>query len=396
MRKLLALLGTMGLLLAACGGGGGGNIGPPPATNVEPVLIEAGPANTVNTAFVTIKICVPNTATCQTIEHIAVDTGSSGLRILASALTLNLPAETTGGVPIAECLAFADGSIFGPVGTTDLTLPSSGKMAAALPVQVIGAANYPTVPTDCNPPLENDVAKFGANGILGVGLFLQDCGTACADPNNIPPGAYYTCTDPAHCTNGAVPVNLQLANPVAFFSADNNGVVLAMSAVPSGGASSLSGSLIFGIGTQTNNALGNATVLTADVNNQGFIKASYNGTSNLNAAIDSGSNADFFSDSTIPTCNSNPVFFCPNATLNLTATLTGTNSMTATASFSVTNAESFATGLTAIPGLGASIGSFSTTTLEFDLGMPFFFGRNVFTAIESQSTPGGIGPYVAF
>jgi hypothetical protein len=32
----------------------------------------------------------------------------------------------------------------------------------------------------------------------------------------------------------------------------------------------------------------------------------------------------------------------------------------------------------------------------FDFGLPFFFGRSVFTAIEGASTPGGTGPYVAF
>ena len=29
-------------------------------------------------------------------------------------------------------------------------------------------------------------------------------------------------------------------------------------------------------------------------------------------------------------------------------------------------------------------------------GLPFFFGRTVFTAIEGQTTPGGVGPYFAF
>jgi hypothetical protein len=32
----------------------------------------------------------------------------------------------------------------------------------------------------------------------------------------------------------------------------------------------------------------------------------------------------------------------------------------------------------------------------FDWGLPFFFGRQVFTAIEGASTPGGSGPYFAF
>ena len=32
----------------------------------------------------------------------------------------------------------------------------------------------------------------------------------------------------------------------------------------------------------------------------------------------------------------------------------------------------------------------------FDWGLPFFYGRNVFTAIEGMSTPGGAGPFWAY
>jgi hypothetical protein len=32
----------------------------------------------------------------------------------------------------------------------------------------------------------------------------------------------------------------------------------------------------------------------------------------------------------------------------------------------------------------------------FDWGLPFFYGRTVFTAIEGQSTPAGQGPYWAY
>jgi hypothetical protein len=32
----------------------------------------------------------------------------------------------------------------------------------------------------------------------------------------------------------------------------------------------------------------------------------------------------------------------------------------------------------------------------FDWGLPFFYGRSVFVAIEGQSTPGGTGPYWAY
>jgi hypothetical protein len=33
---------------------------------------------------------------------------------------------------------------------------------------------------------------------------------------------------------------------------------------------------------------------------------------------------------------------------------------------------------------------------SFDWGLPFYFGRNTFEAIEGKSTPGGTGPFVAF
>ena len=44
------------------------------------------------------------------------------------------------------------------------------------------------------------------------------------------------------------------------FTGDNNGVILELAAVNST-AATVSGSLIFGIGTQSNNALGSAAVL---------------------------------------------------------------------------------------------------------------------------------------
>jgi len=34
-------------------------------------------------------------------------------------------------------------------------------------------------------------------------------------------------------------------------------------------------------------------------------------------------------------------------------------------------------------------------TTGIDLGLPFFYAKSVFTAIEGASTPGGTGPYIA-
>ncbi|MGB9364088.1 MAG: DUF3443 family protein, partial [Candidatus Sulfotelmatobacter sp.] len=89
-------------LLAACGGGSSSSSSTPPntitttGTNVAPIVVNSGPAASegfpyANGAFANVTVCVPGTSTCQTIDGVLVDTGSSGLRIISSALSLSLP-----------------------------------------------------------------------------------------------------------------------------------------------------------------------------------------------------------------------------------------------------------------------------------------------------------------
>ena len=134
------------------------------------------------------------TTTCQTIDHIEVDTGSIGLRLVSSALTITLPAEKdASGTPLAECLQFADGSSWGSLAVADIQLPGSGKTASNVNVHIIGDPTYPTPPSDCSGKPENTVSTFGANGILGVGPFAQDCGSACVAAATPIPATYYSC-----------------------------------------------------------------------------------------------------------------------------------------------------------------------------------------------------------
>ena len=98
MPRLLAIALFASLILATgCGGGGGssnngGGGGGGSVANSVPIVVNSGPtAQAVDTAFVSVTVCVPGTSTCQTIPNIAVDTGSMGLRVLKSALTLSLP-----------------------------------------------------------------------------------------------------------------------------------------------------------------------------------------------------------------------------------------------------------------------------------------------------------------
>ena len=414
MRKLIALSLIQVTFLAACGGGGytSGGSGPPPPSqniampgppNVETITVDMGPSgvSAVNTAYVSIQICVPNNpAICQTIDHIEVDTGSTGLRILAGALNLTnvpLPQETNGTptVFMTECLRFADGSSYGSLRFADITLPVSMKTASSVVVQVIGDPLYPTVPSTCPGPAENTITAFGANGILGVGPFAQDCGSACVATAQ--PSTYYSCPSTSTCGASTATLAQQVANPVTLFSSDNNGVIVELRPVGSAGAATVTGSLVFGIGTQSNNALGSATVLQEDTFS-GLITATYKGTAYSHGFIDSGSNGNFFTDSSIKTCTTPPSpnpWYCPSAEVSETATLQGTNATMLTANFSVANADGlFNTGYTAFSNLGGT--NPDPTGMGFDLGLPFFFGRNVYTAIENATAGSYVGPYFAY
>ena len=65
-----------------------------------------------------------------------------------------------------------------------------------------------------------------------------------------------------------------------------------------------------------------------------------------------------------------------------------------TVNFSVANADNLFNNNPSDTVLGQLAGPNSLA--GFDWGLPFFYGRNVFTAIEGQSTPGGVGPYWAY
>jgi hypothetical protein len=360
--------------------------------NTQALQVNLGPANNfVNGVFTSVTVCEPGTSTCQTIPNVLVDTGSEGLRLLSSQVTLNLPQTTdASGSPLQECVMFADSTyVWGPVVKADVQL--AGEKASSIPIQVISTSPSPPAPTSCSAGgiNGNTVETLGSYGILGVGPFLQDCGSACVGTAVVP--LYYAC--PASgCTLTPAPLTSQLANPVAAFPQDNNGMLVSFPAIPATGAPTASGSLIFGVGTQTDNALGGATVYTTDVN--GNVSTQFNGSTYSGTYFDSGSNGLYLLDARtlgIPDCPGIPGYYCPASTVNYTATNVGANGASGQVSFSIANADALSTtGYAAFNDLGGP------NPGSFDWGMPFFFGRNIFVGIESRSSSAGTGPYWAF
>ncbi len=364
--------------------------------NVAPLVVDNGPpgAQALNVLYTTITICIPGTTTCQTIDHIEVDTGSTGLRLISSVLdsSLVLPQETdTSGNSVVECYQYADGFNWGPVVTADVQI--GGETAAAVPVQIAGGKTG-AIPTDCSSAgtEEDTVASLGGNGILGIGFQTADCGSACANTASPRTGSYYSCAGTT-CNSTSVPVANQVQNAVALFAQDNNGVAIEIPDVDPGGAPTATGSLIFGIGTEPNNDLGAAQVLTINTFD-GYFTTTYGTQTLASSFIDSGSVCYGFPDTTIPQCTGDETgFFCPTSTLNLTATNTGLNQVSIVTPFNVANATTLWNSKnTAFDDLAIT----AFTPGYFDWGLSFFYGRTVFTAIEGASTPGGPGPYFAY
>ena len=380
---------------SGCGTGGGtsgANSQPitPNGTNSVPITVNTGAANFVNIPNVTVTICAPGTSVCQTIDNIQLDTGSFGLRIVSDAAQQvlgSLPvSKAQGGGQLAECTQFADGFTWGTVRQADVKI--GGETASNIPVQIIGDLGASTVPASgcVSGSNETTTADLGAHGILGVGNATYDCGTTCL---NAAQSLYYSCPNGTNCSPTAAPLAQQVVNPVTQFAVDNNGVIVQMPPVADSGAASATGTLIFGIGTQSNNAISGVTVFATD--GTGNLNGSYKNAS-VTTFFDSGSNGTFFSDSSIPVCKSSSAFYCPTSELALSNAIRSTDGVSAsTVNFNVVSASS----------LTASGGKFAFNSLAgnfgdsrfFDFGLPFFFGRHVYVGFD---LPGKSTPYVAF
>src|SRR5208337_4593461 len=176
----------------------------------------------------------------------------------------------------------------------------------------------------------------------------------------------------------------QVTNPVAMFAADNNGVIVDLPNLQNdNGDVSVQGEVIFGIATQSDNALPStgATVLGANAN--GDFTVTYNGgTTVLPALIDSGTDSYAFNDPSIAVCSSGAFvgYYCPAVapqSVFAVNTGVGVNNATSTVPFAIADPNTFLANAAAFIDLAGGGGS-----TNFTWGMPFFYGRKVYIGME--------------
>src|SRR5579863_574820 len=390
--------------------------------NVAVLNVDGGPVPGqvyTNGAFLNgVTICNPGSPPggalpfpiCQTIDGILVDTGSYGLRILQSEIPLlTLPTMSNGnsvtGSTLENCYSFPDGSyLWGPVSQADLYI--AGEAASSyislagtgnplpLPVQVISSSNATVVPDGCSNGGTNlnTPQLLGANGILGVGPEPTDCTIAglnyCdGSVQPVPPNVYYACPTTTGCgsTDSPVLVNAQqqVTNPIPLFLSVLQTPRGAIIDLPSVAVSEprVAGTITFA------DFLVGAKIYTLDSKDN--FTTIFNGQNLTSSFIDSGSNAFYFPDP-LPACDVNIQFFCPSSPTNLSAINVGATQSEATIDFGVSNADNLfssypgdaAFGVLAGPS-GTGSCSAGTGACSFEWGLPFFYGRAVFTKIDA-------------
>ena len=145
-QRIFSIITLLALaVLAACGGGSSANNNNSPLTsgstsaNSVSLSVGPGPSDMTNPAggyanilFASISICEPGTSNCSTIDHLLVDTGSSGLRILKSEIpsSISLPAITSSGKNVFECLPFVQSYAWGGVVKADMQMAGWGRSEA--------------------------------------------------------------------------------------------------------------------------------------------------------------------------------------------------------------------------------------------------------------------------
>lgn len=354
-----------------------------PAPNAIPVVVnDCGGLGNFNQPCVTVTVCTPGTTQCQTIPNIILSTGTGypGFRVYSSVLNVPLLQESDpSGNPIADCQNWGTGyTSWGPVEMADVVLGT--EKASNIPIHVMnsGFMNGSAV---CANAYAGPSAS-GYNGVLGIG-----------QASGAPSGGYFTCPASgcvANAWTGVQPVQ----NPITALPQDNNGYILSFPSMALTGANGYTGTLVLGIGTETNNEpTGPVTVIPLD--SFGSLSWQATGGGAVNGVPLVENNAIFMvPPPSIPYCASPyTAFLCPPSDTTFNITLSAEADSGSTATYSTTQAMY---PVTEYDTYQASGGAVVGSSAYAALGFSFFVGRQIYVSYPNQSTPLGKGPFMGF
>ena len=387
-RRFAAIVGLMigssaGLAAPAASQGGAAE-----APNVVTLTMRT-PHSGFNRMLVHVTICVPGTQSCATIDDVMVDTGSTGLRLEASAVPFWLrlpPVLGPDRKSLAECLRFVADDAWGPLDRADLHI--GGVTAWGLPIQIIGD-RAALQPASCPRSQVNPTS----NGTLGIGTHLTDCQGECRQ--SVAEPIYFQCQE-GYCDplEGPVAEAYRLPNPVSFFDRHDNGVVFDLPDVAGQGMLDSRGTLTIGVGTEDDDRLGSAAIVKLD--DRGRFTTLYGGRDYPDSYIDSGTETYIVPDDALPRCRGTSWAFCVVPDVTREAVVMGHDGARTVMPFRVGDyaqirqrgfGASAEIAVAAMPRSGA-----------FVWGAPFFLGKRVAVVLEGRPVPGPdhlVGPLYA-
>ncbi|HTR60926.1 MAG TPA: DUF3443 family protein [Candidatus Binataceae bacterium] len=361
----------------------------PRAANQMPIAIGSAGYNITNSTVTTVRVCVPGTTNCVTVNSITVDSGSTGFRVFSSKLGgVSLPAVNVAGGVEGDCESYVSSTIWGPVATADVYV---GTEKLTMPIQIIDDTNsFAPVPASCSATgtITDTPSSFGENGLIGINPYPNDR------------ALYYSCSGNS-CFSYFPKDAEKVRNPVAQLPADNNGSIVDMQALGVGQQQVAAyGWLYLGIGTETNNQPPSGIqVFTSD--SSGELQTTYSGNT-VTSLFDTGTTyLSAFSAATFGTvnCSSSSAgagFYCPSSLISTSATVSGKNGTTADVPFEIANGTALVSTPSGQPSTFALSQLAGPGGLYFNWGVVGFFGRPIFIALDGASTPLGTGPFDAF
>jgi Protein of unknown function (DUF3443) len=368
---------------------------PPPPSGSSNVLqfTISGALDSVNVPYTSVTICAVGTSNCTTVNNVLIDTASFGLRIFGSQIrNLGISANTNDGDEVGECALFGSGSTWGSISTVNVTI--GGEPQITIPIQVIDDLGaFAAAPKVCTQGsvLMSSPSEARFNGILGIGQNQNDTDFT----------LYFDCSGNDCSALSSIPIADVVVDPVAEFPVDNNGLVVSLPSIPASGTADTTGTIFFGIGTESNNTPPDSVQVyfeNSDVGSDNYltIDTVFNGDT-APGIFDTGSNGLFFNDSSITECSEDVGFYCPSSALSFSATNESIDSSaSSTVDFVVKNAANLLdSDNSAFDDLGGTFDGGSSFD-EFDWGLPFFFNRTVFIENSGAQSSLGTGPLIAY
>ncbi len=347
--------------------------------NIVPLVMRT-PRAAFNRMVVNVTVCEPNTERCATIDDVMIDTGSTGLRLEASAVPtwMRLPAFVRAdGKPLAECLRFVHDTAWGTLNRADVRL--GGLTARSLPLQVIDdvfGAQPPTCP-------RSDVRPT-SNGTLGVGQHLFDCQGSCEQRADVP-GVFVQDGTGWSPVEGAVEPSSRLPNPVRYLPGHDNGIVIELPSPPDGGAREVAGTLTFGV--VADNRGDASKILRLD--KAGRFTTVLDGRRFPTSYIDSGTDTYVFDDDRLPRCPDMAWAYCAQPRRFLGAELVGLDGARTSVTFAVGNYQARREQAAGASDDVAEAAEVESTT--FVWGAPFFLGRRTSLVLDGEGVTGAPG-----